>query len=128
MREAGWDAFDRGEEIFHHNIAELAVRNVLDIIGCDIGNLTESRIPCQRMLFAVKSGFIFIIDPPVCFIGSAVLIGRISCGILIFRLNHKLKAGFFGESLQDRDLKECFFLSACMQHLLSLLQHAIHTL
>ena len=93
-------AFGWSEEIFRHNIAELAIRNILNIIGCDVGNLSESVIPCQRLFFTVKCGFILIIGLSVCFMGSAVLIGHISSAVLFFRLNHKLKTGFFGKRLQ----------------------------
>ncbi len=39
-----WDAFGRGEEIFRHDIAELVIRNVFNIIVCNVGNLAESVI------------------------------------------------------------------------------------
>ncbi len=39
-----WDAFGRGKEIFRHDIAELVIRNVFNIIVCNVGNLAESVI------------------------------------------------------------------------------------
>ena len=113
-----WYTFDRGEEIFRHHIAELVVRNVLDIIGCDVGNLPESIIPCQRLIFTVKRGFILIIGSLVSFMGSAVLIGHISCGILFFRFNHKLKAGLFGESFHNL-LPDIFHISEILCNIIS---------
>ena len=48
------DTFRWREEIFRHDVAELAIRNVLDMVGRDIGNLSEGKVPCQCLLFAVK--------------------------------------------------------------------------
>ena len=78
-----WNPFDRGEEIFRHHIAELVVRNVLDIIGCDVGNLPESVITVQRQFAAIKDSFPFQISLSVHFTGFAILIAYISVTVCL---------------------------------------------
>ena len=53
------DTFCHSEEIFGHDIAELVIGNVLNIIGCDVGNLSESVIPAQSQSAAIKDSFLF---------------------------------------------------------------------
>ena len=90
-----WDAFDRSEEIFRHDITELVVGNILDIIGCDVGNLPEGVITVQCQFAAIKDSFPFQICLSVHFTGFAVLIAYFSVTVCLLRLDCKSEAVFF---------------------------------
>ena len=60
------DTFRWREEIFRHDVAELAIRDVLDMVGRDIGNLSEGKVPCQvRPAAHVSNGLKSRIRPVV---------------------------------------------------------------
>ena len=95
------DTFDWSEKIFCYDIAELVVRNILNIIGCNVRNLSESVIPGKRQFAAIKDSFLLQIYLSVHFAGFAVLIGYFSFTVCLLRLDRKPEAFFFGESLQN---------------------------
>ena len=95
------DTFDWSEKIFCYDIAELVVRNILNIIGCNVRNLSESVIPAKRQFAAIKDSFLLQIYQSVYFTGFAVLIGYFPFTVRLLCLDRKPEAVFFGESLQD---------------------------
>lgn len=89
------------EKIFRYDIAELVIQDILNIISCDVGNLSESIIPAQRQFAAIKDSFLLQIYLSVSFAGFAVIICYFPFTVRLFCLDRKPEAVFFGESLQD---------------------------
>ena len=77
------NTLDWSEEIFRYDIADLVIRDILNIIGCNVGNLSESVIPAKRQFAAIKDSFPFQICLSVHFTGFAVLIAYISVTVCL---------------------------------------------
>ena len=95
-----WYTFGRGKEIFSHDIAELVIRDVLNVVCRNVGNLAESVITPECPFAAIKDSFPLQIGLPVKFAGFAVLIGYIPFIVRFRLLDCKPEAGFFGKRLQ----------------------------